>query len=188
MTLSVALCTFNGESYLFDQLESIARQTRLPDELVVCDDRSEDGTFAVIDRFAHRVGFITNMRSACNEIWATAHCNTAELKGRVPLAGALARQCFSTPLTARPLSGRFALHRHCRGRLLDNGSPTNVLPRLLAPVENAPFGRLDRVERGLRPVLRELEPDQLVPAAVDGLPVEVVQAVKALVGPPGRAG
>ncbi len=62
MTLSVALCTFNGESYLLDQLESIARQTRLPDELVVCDDRSEDGTFAVIDRFAHRVGFITNMR------------------------------------------------------------------------------------------------------------------------------
>jgi glycosyltransferase involved in cell wall biosynthesis len=57
MTLSVALCTFNGERYLLDQLESIARQSRLPDELVVCDDGSEDGTAAVIGGFAERADF-----------------------------------------------------------------------------------------------------------------------------------
>ena len=55
MRLSVALCTFNGERYLLEQLESIERQTRLPDEIVVCDDSSEDDTAAVIDRFASSV-------------------------------------------------------------------------------------------------------------------------------------
>jgi GT2 family glycosyltransferase len=38
--LSIAMCTYNGALYLREQLESIAGQTRLPDELVVCDDRS----------------------------------------------------------------------------------------------------------------------------------------------------
>jgi glycosyltransferase involved in cell wall biosynthesis len=38
-TISVAMCTYNGERYLREQLESIALQTRLPDELVICDDR-----------------------------------------------------------------------------------------------------------------------------------------------------
>ena len=35
LTLSVAMCTYNGELYLREQLTSIAKQTRLPDELVV---------------------------------------------------------------------------------------------------------------------------------------------------------
>jgi glycosyltransferase involved in cell wall biosynthesis len=69
MTLSVAPCTFNGESYLLDQLESVPRPTQLLDELVVCDDRSEDGRFAVIDRFAHnRRGNACGARSGlCSE-------------------------------------------------------------------------------------------------------------------------
>jgi glycosyltransferase involved in cell wall biosynthesis len=57
MLLSVALCTFKGELYLLEQLESIARQTRLPDELVVCDDGSNDATIAVVSRFAEQAGF-----------------------------------------------------------------------------------------------------------------------------------
>ena len=38
--ISVAMCTFNGARYLEEQLESVALQSRLPYELVVCDDRS----------------------------------------------------------------------------------------------------------------------------------------------------
>jgi glycosyltransferase involved in cell wall biosynthesis len=56
MLLSVALCTLNGERYLLEQLESLARQTRLPDELVVCDDGSNDATIAVVSRFAEHAG------------------------------------------------------------------------------------------------------------------------------------
>jgi len=55
--ISIALCTYNGEKYLEDQLESIAFQTRLPDELVVCDDRSSDRTIEIIESFASTAKF-----------------------------------------------------------------------------------------------------------------------------------
>lgn len=50
--LSVALCTYQGERYLTEQLASIAAQTRPPDELVVGDDGSTDATVAMLQRFA----------------------------------------------------------------------------------------------------------------------------------------
>jgi glycosyltransferase involved in cell wall biosynthesis len=56
-TISIALCTYNGARYLSAQLESIAAQTRLPDELVVCDDGSTDGTAEIVRRFAERMSF-----------------------------------------------------------------------------------------------------------------------------------
>jgi glycosyltransferase involved in cell wall biosynthesis len=50
--VSVALCTFQGERFLGAQLESVAAQTVLPAELVVCDDGSTDGTVDIVTRFA----------------------------------------------------------------------------------------------------------------------------------------
>lgn len=55
--VSVALCTFNGSRFLEAQLESLAAQSRLPDELVACDDRSIDGTVEVLEAFARRAPF-----------------------------------------------------------------------------------------------------------------------------------
>jgi len=55
--ISVALCTYNGARFLAEQLESIALQTRSPDELIVCDDRSSDETVQIIEDFARRVTY-----------------------------------------------------------------------------------------------------------------------------------
>ncbi|MBN9522205.1 glycosyltransferase, partial [bacterium] len=55
MRLSVALCTFNGERFLPDQLASIRAQERLPDELVACDDGSTDHTIELLRAFAAEV-------------------------------------------------------------------------------------------------------------------------------------
>src|SRR4030095_14430308 len=55
--VSIALCSYNGERYLQEQLDSIAGQSRLPDELVVCDDRSLDETAEIIRAFASKVPF-----------------------------------------------------------------------------------------------------------------------------------
>ena len=52
MKISVALCTYNGERFLQQQLDSIARQTQPPDELIVCDDGSMDATLEILKRFA----------------------------------------------------------------------------------------------------------------------------------------
>ena len=46
------MCTYNGARYLEEQLASIVAQTRLPDEMVVCDDCSTDNTRAILTTFA----------------------------------------------------------------------------------------------------------------------------------------
>lgn len=55
--LSVAMCTFNGSRFLRDQLDSIAAQTRLPDEVVICDDGSTDSTIHILDTFRRNAPF-----------------------------------------------------------------------------------------------------------------------------------
>ena len=52
MRISVALCVYDGGPFLAQQLESIARQRRVPDELVICDDGSTDGSTGSVERFA----------------------------------------------------------------------------------------------------------------------------------------
>ncbi|GAB3888506.1 glycosyltransferase family 2 protein [Spirosoma agri] len=56
-TVSVALCTYNGEAYLPAQWQSLLDQQQLPDELVVCDDRSTDGTVSLLERLAAEAPF-----------------------------------------------------------------------------------------------------------------------------------
>jgi glycosyltransferase involved in cell wall biosynthesis len=55
--ISIALCTYNGARFLDAQLASYLTQTRLPDELVVCDDGSTDGTQAILERFVKQAPF-----------------------------------------------------------------------------------------------------------------------------------
>jgi glycosyltransferase involved in cell wall biosynthesis len=49
---SVAICTYHGAGYIAAQLQSIADQSCLPDEVVLVDDGSSDDTLAVVNRFA----------------------------------------------------------------------------------------------------------------------------------------
>lgn len=51
-TISVVLCTYNGERYLPSQLASIETQSRTPDELIIRDDASSDSTFSILQDFA----------------------------------------------------------------------------------------------------------------------------------------
>ena len=52
MRVSIALCTYNGERYLPEQLRSFELQTVKPDEIVVCDDGSSDQSIALLKEFA----------------------------------------------------------------------------------------------------------------------------------------
>jgi glycosyltransferase involved in cell wall biosynthesis len=51
MKISIAMCTYNGAEFLPAQLQSIITQSRPPDEIVICDDGSTDGTRAVLETF-----------------------------------------------------------------------------------------------------------------------------------------
>ncbi len=45
------MATYNGEPYLEEQLRSILAQTILPGAIIVCDDRSTDGTVGILEKF-----------------------------------------------------------------------------------------------------------------------------------------
>ncbi|MCC5464151.1 glycosyltransferase family 2 protein [Pelosinus baikalensis] len=55
MKISVAMCTYNGEKYLAQQLNSILFQTLLPDEIIICDDNSSDNTKRLLKDFTHPI-------------------------------------------------------------------------------------------------------------------------------------
>ncbi|MEP6569270.1 MAG: glycosyltransferase family 2 protein [Acidobacteriota bacterium] len=82
MKISVAMCTYNGARHLREQLESIAAQTQLPHELIVCDDASSDESVTIIEDFAAGAHFpvqlhlnTTNIGSSKNFERAISQCS-----------------------------------------------------------------------------------------------------------------
>lgn len=75
--ISVALCTYNGALYIREQIESIVNQTRKVDEIVVCDDCSNDNTVPILQQLSsiypnvirliqndHQLGVFDNFQKA----------------------------------------------------------------------------------------------------------------------------
>lgn len=59
------MTTYNGESFIAEQLASFLDQQRLPDELIVCDDGSTDTTVDIVQAFAQSAPFpVTVVRNA----------------------------------------------------------------------------------------------------------------------------
>jgi len=56
MHIAILLATYNGASYLQEQLDSIERQTHIDWTALASDDGSSDETMAMIDAFASQVG------------------------------------------------------------------------------------------------------------------------------------
>ena len=57
LKISIAMCTYNGEMHLQEQLDSFLNQTRLPNELIVCDDGSKDATVSILEEFSRKAPF-----------------------------------------------------------------------------------------------------------------------------------
>jgi glycosyltransferase involved in cell wall biosynthesis len=64
MKISVVMCTFNGGRFLNEQLKSITMQTRMPDELILCDDGSTDETLQILKSYVNGIQFHVVIR--CN--------------------------------------------------------------------------------------------------------------------------
>ena len=54
MKISVALCSFNGDRFLRQQIESILNQTLPVDEIIISDDGSSDGTLEIIREYEQK--------------------------------------------------------------------------------------------------------------------------------------
>lgn len=76
-SVAVVMCTYNGEKFLREQLDSILDQTYPISEIIIQDDRSTDGTVALLRQYEERhpnihvfvneqnLGFNLNFKTAC---------------------------------------------------------------------------------------------------------------------------
>ena len=71
-SISVCLCTYNGERYIEEQLRSILNQTLSVDEICVGDDCSTDNTIEIIERVRRETG--ANIKIEKNE--TNLRCNS----------------------------------------------------------------------------------------------------------------
>ena len=84
-SLSLVLATYNGEQFLPEQLSSLAGQTRPPDELIIVDDGSTDGTLDLIDDFATWAPFEVRLLERREHLgtWATFEDGLRAAKGEI---------------------------------------------------------------------------------------------------------
>ena len=80
-TISVIIPVYNGERYLAEAIESVLAQSRQPDEIIVVDDGSTDGSAAVAKRF-------TTLRYPVRYLWqAQAGASQARTHGGAVATG-----------------------------------------------------------------------------------------------------
>lgn len=58
MTTSVAMTTYNGSKYIVDLLDSIRKQDLMPDEVIIVDDRSSDGTYELVRSYTKQYNLV----------------------------------------------------------------------------------------------------------------------------------
>ena len=65
-TVSVVMCTYNGERFLREQMDSILAQTYPIHEIIISDDCSTDGTIDILREYAAKHTFIKIHQNARN--------------------------------------------------------------------------------------------------------------------------
>lgn len=75
--VSVAICTYNGGTYIQSQLESILHQTQLPDEVIVVDDLSTDDTATIVKKYAQRSSGLVQFHQNSNRLGVTKNFERA---------------------------------------------------------------------------------------------------------------
>ena len=82
ITVSVIMTTYNGQEYVWEQLQSLYSQTRTPDEVIISDDHSTDGTATIIENFIVKHG-LSNWTLTINQVNLGWQRNFNQAIGRV---------------------------------------------------------------------------------------------------------
>lgn len=90
MTTSIVVSTYNGEKYIEQQLASLLQQRKAPDEVLIFDDCSTDGTCGIVEAFIVQ-NHLESWRLVRNEVNKGWRRNFAE--GLVEASGDLVFPC-----------------------------------------------------------------------------------------------
>jgi glycosyltransferase involved in cell wall biosynthesis len=180
LRISIALATYNGSAFLREQLASIASQTRLPDEVVVRDDRSEDDTLAIVEAFARtapfpihfernedRLNFRANFMKAAAACSGDliAFCDQDDIWRHDKLACVAAEFDDDDVLLVCHNARIYSAEHGVSGSLYDKSVPSKVYAPLSRTLFNMPPGFTQTFRRSLIPLfsLRELTFDMWSP-------------------------
>lgn len=72
LTVSVVMCTYNGEQFLREQMDSILAQDYPLHEIIVQDDRSTDDTWDILQTYARRTRACSNCSATTSNWGSTA--------------------------------------------------------------------------------------------------------------------
>jgi len=62
MKFTLIITTFNSESYVDSAIQSALNQSRKPDEIIICDDNSKDGTINICNKYKEFISIHINHR------------------------------------------------------------------------------------------------------------------------------
>lgn len=160
INISIAMCTYNGAKYIAEQIESIAKQSMLPSEIVICDDGSSDGTIDLIEKLSIDLPF----RVIIHKNQENLHFTGNFLKAASLCSGAIIAFCDQDDIWENRKIERcldvllieevdLVIHE---GRVVDsNGNPTKEkIPDLAGSMEDIAKAPFDRVSKGFAMVMR----------------------------------
>lgn len=182
MRVSVAIATYNGARYLGEQLDSIARQTLSPSEIIVCDDGSVDETLDIARRFSQaapcpvrimrndsRLHFRANFMKAAQNCTGDliAFCDQDDIWRADKLSTVVAAFADDDVLLVHHNARIFSADEGVTGLVMDGARPSQVSPVLSRTPFDLPPGFTQIFRCSLLPLtdLREDTIDFWAPSA-----------------------
>ena len=133
--ISAVVCTYNGERFLAEQLQSILDQTHPPDEIIISDDGSIDSTLDIVAEFSSRDSGAKKpqwtVQSRRKPLGVTGNFASALTKARGEFVALADQDDVWEPTRLEQGLAQFrddALLVHCDATLIDGaGQPTGAL-------------------------------------------------------------
>ena len=120
-TISAVLAAYQAQEWVAEALDSILAQTRPPEEVIVVDDGSTDGTARELRRFAGRIRVITQENRGCpgafNTAYRAARGDYVAMCGADDLWAPRKLEWQEQALLANPQADVLCAHAHLIGRI-----------------------------------------------------------------------
>jgi glycosyltransferase involved in cell wall biosynthesis len=173
------MATYNGARHLEAQLQSLVSQTCLPEELIIGDDGSSDGTVGILSQFAQRSPFPVIIRQNERNLGFGDNFLTTALLARSPFIAFCDQddiweaQKIASIRAAVIADPALILVSH-PSRLLRDGQLTNeqvgpAPPGIFAPLTRHPLNVINGHALAFRRTLLEVLPPQGRPLSVHSL-------------------